>query len=164
MEMTVIIRAAARSDSAALVDLVRELNEHQGEPTEHFTERTLERDIFGPHAYLEAILAEHAGAVVGYALWHDGYDTGWAQRGAYLCDIYVARSARRLRVGRTLVAAVARRVRERGRTFLWWASYPWNAEAHRFYESLGTKDEPIVAHALTHAAFDALADEGFAIG
>ncbi|MPZ47362.1 MAG: GNAT family N-acetyltransferase [Betaproteobacteria bacterium] len=158
--MSFIIRVAARTDSTALVELVRQLNEHQGDPTEHFTERTLDRDLFGPQPYLDAIVAEHAGVLVGYALAHDGYDTGWAARGMYLCDIYVVPDARRLGVGRALVAAVARRARERGRTYLWWASYPWNADANRFYEMLGAENESIVAHALTHAAFDALADDG----
>jgi GNAT superfamily N-acetyltransferase len=161
--MNITIRSAARSDAAALAELVRQLNVHQREPTEYFTERTLERDVFGPDPFVEAVVAECDGELVGYAFWHDGYDTGWAGRGVYLCDLYVAPRARRLGAGRAIVAAVARRARERGRTFLWWASYPWNADAHRFYDTLGVKNENVVAHALSHAAFEALADEGVPI-
>ena len=158
--MKVTVRAATRSDSAALVELVRRLNVHQGDPTEHFTQATLERDVFGPEAYLEAIVAERSGELVGYAFSHDGYDSGWAARGIYLCDLFVVPHARRLGVGRALVAAAARRARERGRTFLWWASYAWNDDAQRFYDTLKVKSDKVVAHALTHAAFEAMADEG----
>ena len=158
--MTITVRGAARSDSAALAELVRQLNVHQGEPTEHFTEATLERDVFGPEVYLEAIVAESGGELVGYAFSHDGYDSGWAARGIYLCDLFVVPHARRLGVGRALVAAAAWRARERGRTFLWWASYAWNDDAQRFYDTLKVKSDRVVAHALTHAAFDAMADEG----
>jgi GNAT superfamily N-acetyltransferase len=160
--MPVVIRPPRREDSAALAALVHALNVHQGDPTEHFTEATLARDVFGPQACLGALVAEQEGALVGYAFWHDGYDSGWAQRGVYLCDLYVAPEARRSGVGRALVAAVAREARASGRTFLWWASRAWNADAQRFYDTLGVVNEDVVAHAhaLTFAAFDELAEEG----
>ena len=86
--------------------------------------------------------------------------SGYAARGIYLCDLYVVPHARRQKVGRALIAAVARRAQARGRTFLWWASRDWNVEAQAFYKTLGVRNEPVMAHALTFATFDALAGEG----
>ncbi len=159
-EMTFRIREAAPSDSARLAALVRALNQHQGDPSDHFNEATLERDVFGPDACLGALIAEGAGGLIGYAFFHDGYESAYAARGVYLCDLYVVSEARRNGVGRALVAAVAKRAKARGRTFLWWVSRGWNEEARKFYASLGVANEPVMAHALTFSAFETLAVAG----
>ena len=130
--MHVVIRPAVPADRAALARLVKELNLHQGDPSEHFSEATVDRDLFGPDAFLDALVAERDGDLVGYAFSHDGYESGYAARGIYLCDLYVVPHARRQKVGRALIAAVARRAQARGRTFLWWASRDWNVEAQAF--------------------------------
>jgi GNAT superfamily N-acetyltransferase len=161
--MPFVIRPAVPADRAALVRMVKELNVHQGDPTEHFTEAIVGRDVFGPDAYLDVLVAERDGELVGYTFAHDGYESGYAARGIYLCDLYVAPHARREKIGRALVAAVARRAQVRGRTFLWWASRDWNTDAQKFYDTLGVINEPVMAHALTFEAFDALAGEGVAI-
>lgn len=163
--ITFRIREAAPNDSAALAALVRALNQHQGDPSDHFNETTLERDVFGPDACLGAIVAVDASAVdagglIGYAFFHDGYESAYAARGAYLCDLYVVNEARRNGAGRALVAAVAKRAKARGRTFLWWVSRGWNEGAQKFYASLGATNEPVMAHALTFSAFDTLASDG----
>lgn len=158
--ITFHIREAAPNDSAALAALVWALNQHQGDPSEYFNEATLARDVFGPDAYLGAIVAEDASGLIGYAFFHDGYESGYAARGLYLCDLYVVNETRRNGVGRALVAAVAKRAKARGRTFLWWASRGWNEEAQRFYASLDATNEPVMAHALTFSAFDTLASDG----
>lgn len=159
------IREAAPNDGAALAALVRALNRHQGDPSDHFDAAALERDVFGPDACLGALVAEDAsagdaGGLIGYVFFHDGYESAYAARGVYLCDLYVANEARRNGIGRALVAAVAKRAKARGRTFLWWVSRGFNAEARKFYASLGVANEPVVAHALTFSAFDTLASEG----
>ena len=55
------------------------------------------------------------------------------------------------------MAAVARRPRHEGRTFLWWCSKEWNREAQEFYADLGAIEETLSAHALFGEAFDRLA-------
>jgi GNAT superfamily N-acetyltransferase len=67
---------------------------------------------------------------------------------------------RRQGIGRALVAAVALRASREGRGYLWWKSRVWNEEAKQFYTALGATTEPVNAHALTFAAFDAMAKEG----
>jgi GNAT superfamily N-acetyltransferase len=159
--MTFEVRNAVRTDGPQLVALVRGLNEHQGDPTGHFDAATLERDVFGPEAYVGAIVADSGSKLIGYAFFHDAYDSGHAQRGFYLLDIYVAADARRHGVGRALVAGVAKRARSEGRPFLWWVSRDWNDEARKFYATLGVKTkEVVVAQALTFSEFVTLANEG----
>jgi GNAT superfamily N-acetyltransferase len=159
-KMIFSVRGAAPRDAAALAALVRALNAHQGDPAGRFHETTLTRDVFGPDACLGAFVAEDAHGLIGYAFFHDGYESAYAARGLYLCDLYVMNEARRNGVGRALVAAVAYRAKERGRTFLWWVSRGWNDDARKFYASLGVANEPVMAHALTFAAFESLASEG----
>lgn len=153
------IRFATVADVAALADLARALNVHQRDPTEHFTETAIARDGFGPDPAFETLIAERDGRAEGYALLYAAYETAHAQRGLYLCDLYVDPRARRRGVGRALVAAVARIASDRGLTFVWWAAKAWNAEAQRFYRALGAIEEPVVAYALAFGRLRALAAE-----
>lgn len=55
------------------------------------------------------------------------------------------------------MAAVAREAKARGKSFVWWASKPWNSEAQAFYRALGATDEPVLAHVVSDRALEALA-------
>jgi GNAT superfamily N-acetyltransferase len=157
--MTLRIRSAAPEDAPRLAALVRALNTHEREPLEHFDEAVARRDGFGVSRRYETLVAELDGSVVGYALFHPSYDTAWAATGVYLIDIFVEEGARRRGIGRGLAAAVAAAAKDRGASFLWWCSKPWNAEAHGFYRSLGAIEEPVIAHALVFERFEHLAAE-----
>jgi ribosomal protein S18 acetylase RimI-like enzyme len=158
--MAVIVRPARPEDAAPVVALVAELACHQGEPTEHFTEQVFLRDGFGSQAEFHVFVAEEDGSLLGYALARDVYESFYAAKGVYLNDLYVAGSARRRGVGRTLVAAVAHDAQKRGRSYLWWVAKPWNTEAAAFYAAIGARAEPIIAHALVFDTFNNLAQEG----
>jgi len=160
MDTALLIRPARRGDDRALLALVRALNEYQGDPVEHFDAHKLYRDVFGQDASLRAFVAERDGKLIGYTFFHDGYETAYAQRGVYLCDLYVVPEAQGEGVGRALVAAVAATAKATDRTFLWWVVKDWNAAARGFYKALGAISEPVGAHALTFDAFEALAQEG----
>ena len=157
--MALRIRRGTAEDCAAIAGLARELNLHEGEPVAHFTVEAVRRDGYGSEPQFAVLLAELDGVVVGYALFHDSYDTGHAGRGVYLCDLHVTAAARRKGAGRALVAAVAREAQARGRSFVWWTAMPWNADAHAFYRSLGAKEEAMLAYALTVEALDKLSAE-----
>lgn len=154
------IRPARRGDEQALLTLVRGLNEHQRDPVGRFNAEALERDVFADGATLRALVAERDGVLLGYAFFHQAYESAHAARGIYLCDLYVAPHAQGAGVGRALVAAVAAEAKAAGRTFLWWVVKDWNEAARRFYKALGAISDPVGAHALTFDAFEALAAEG----
>jgi GNAT superfamily N-acetyltransferase len=157
--MPLRIRLARPEDAPVLAALESELSTHQKDPANRFTSEAVCRDGFGPKGEFVALLAELDGLAVGYALFHDSYETAFAARGIYLCDIYVRSAARRRGIGRALFSAVADEARCRGRSFVWCASKTWNADAHAFYRALGAYAEPVIAHALTGRAFEALAEE-----
>lgn len=155
------VRRAAPEDAEAIARLVRAMNEHQGDPTAHFSTDAARRDGFGDTPKFETWLAELDDEIVGYALVVPAaYETGYAKAGVYLQDLFVAADARRRGVGRALMAAVAADTRRRGLEFVWWASRTWNTEAHAFFRKLATVEEPIVAFAVFGEEFDKLADLG----
>lgn len=160
--MSLRIRPTSAEDAAAIAALGRELNIHQGDPVEHFTHDAVLRDGFGAEPQFTVLLAELDGVAVGYALFCDAYETGYAARGLYLCDIHVTAAARRKGVGHALITAVAGEAKARGKSFVWWAAKAWNTEAQQFYRSLGAIEEPVVAYALAFDAFEALAAEATA--
>lgn len=142
------VRPATAADAEALAGLVRALNEHQGEPTEHTTAATLVRDGLGRESADFRVLLAEVDGPVGYALFMVSYSTEWAQRGLYLYDLFVVEAARGQGVGTALLAALARLALAEGRTFLWWNSKSWNDEARAMYRKLGAEEEDIRVHVL----------------
>ena len=155
--MPLRIRPAVPADADAVVALACALNEQEGDPTDRLSADVLRREAFGPAPAFRVLVAEDGGIVIGYALFHDSWDTSHAVRGLYLGDIFVSPAARTRGVGRALMAAVAGAARERGAAFVWWTAKPQNETALRFYARLGAHSEPVVAHALAFDAFERLA-------
>lgn len=108
---------------------------------------------------VRVLVAEVAGKVVGYVMFHDSYDTANAARGIYLNDIIVEDSLRGEGVARALMAAVIREARKQGDIFVWWTAKPTNARALAFYKKIGAINVPAVNHAIFGPAFDTLAQE-----
>lgn len=153
---TYSIRTATRADAAQLLDMVRALITHTGEGVEHFDDTRFLEDAFGEDPQFTAFVAsDDNGQLGGYALFFDAYEPGHAARGVYISDLFVAAPARKLGLGRQLIAAVARDAKSRGRTFLWLVSP--NADAHPFYHKIMDVSQDLVAFALTYDAFEALA-------
>ncbi len=156
--MTLHIRAATADDAPTIAELGRELNLHQGDPVEHFTPAAVRRDGFGEAPQFNVLVAERDGRILGYALFCDAYESSYAARGLYLCDLYVRPQARRHGIGRALMAAVASAAKARDKSFVWWASKPWNSGAQAFYRALGARDEPVLAHVISDRALESLAE------
>jgi GNAT superfamily N-acetyltransferase len=155
------VRRAEPHDAETLAALGRALNVHQGDPSTYFTAEAVRRDGFGGTPRFEAWLAELDDRAAGYALVVPAaYETGYAKAGVYVQDVFVAPDARRRGIGRALLAAVAADARRRGLEFVWLASRTWNTEAHAFFRTLATVEEPVVAFALFGDEFARLADEG----
>lgn len=154
------IRKAVTTDGPALLGMVADLMQHMGDSPDDFDAKRFLDDAFGADPQFEVLMAEQAGIPVGYALFHDAYETAFAARGVYLSDIFVAASMRRSGLGRALLAVVADAARARGRTFVWWVARGDDARA--FYRTLSLVEAQATAHALTFDAFERLADEGAA--
>lgn len=116
------------------------------------------RDGFGRHPKFTVFLATLGGKPVGYALLVCSYETGYAERGLYLQDLFVRKEARGSGAGQALIAAAAREAERRGGAYLWCTAHTWNREAHGFYRHTGAVELPVVAYTWVRRGFARLAE------
>ena len=155
-----VIRAAKPEDAGTIVRLIGELAEFEGLLDEvRASEADILRDGFGDAPRFECLLAEVGGAAIGFALFFHTYSTFEGRAGIFLEDIYVAPSARKLGVGRALMARLARLAIEREcRRFEFWVLH-WNP-AREFYQRLGFEHmSDWLPYRLTGAELKRLADQ-----
>jgi ribosomal protein S18 acetylase RimI-like enzyme len=84
-------------------------------------------------------VAEDGGKVIGYLLYHFGYDSDAAARNLHIADLYVERQARRRGVGTALMRAAAAIAVEAKAHELIWSVYKRNDLAASFYRKLGAQ-------------------------
>ncbi len=154
-----MIRPARPGDIPAIHRLIRGLAEYERALDQvSATEEDLRRALLAEPPALFAHVAEHDGAVVGFALWFLNFSTWDGRHGIYLEDLFVEPQARGLGLGRALLTELAWICVERGYTRLVWAVLDWNAPARGFYESLGaTPLDEWVSYRLAGPALRALA-------
>ena len=137
------LRPARPDDAAALVGLIRELAEF--ERLSHLVEVTppqLAQQLFGPRPAAEAVVAEHDGAVVGFALFFTNFSTFLGRPGLYLEDLYVQPAHRGQGLGRALLSHLGALANERGCGRFEWSVLDWNEDAIRFYRQMGASVMP----------------------
>jgi GNAT superfamily N-acetyltransferase len=106
-----MIRPARPGDVPAIHRLIRDLADYQGFPDSVVsTPDDLRRSLFDGEPAVFAHVAEHEGAVVGYALWFLTYSTWMGTHGIHLEDVYVHPSVRGQGYGRALLAELAQAV------------------------------------------------------
>jgi GNAT superfamily N-acetyltransferase len=141
---SVVVRAMRRSDVAAVVAMMRALADHiekLGQPIGgRITAAKILKNGFGRDRWFGVLLATVDGRPAGYALHHRGYEVDDAARVLYLSDLYVKPKARRLGVGRALMAAMSRECRRCGAEEILWRVHTRNREARGFYRDLGGKE------------------------
>jgi GNAT superfamily N-acetyltransferase len=132
------LRAATPADVPAILQCIRGLAEYERLAHQCVaTEALLHETLFGPSPAAEVVLATRDGETAGFALWFRSYSTFLAQPGIYLEDLFVFPAHRGHGLGRRLLAHLARTAVARGYGRVEWAVLDWNADAIRFYESLG---------------------------
>jgi GNAT superfamily N-acetyltransferase len=136
--MPATIRAAAPADTSAIFALTYELAEFES-LTHVFvaTENGLRDALFGARPSIEALVAENAGRIVGYALFFHNYSSFAGKRGLYLEDIYVQPSQRGSGLGTALLRRLAALAVERQCARFEWTVLDWNQPAIDFYQKLG---------------------------
>jgi GNAT superfamily N-acetyltransferase len=137
-ELRDTLRPATPADAEAIVGLIRELAVF--ERLEHLVQVTpplLAQHLFGPRPAAEAVVAEHAGAVVGFALFFTNFSTFLGQPGLYLEDLYVQPAHRGRGLGRALLEHLGALAVERGCGRFEWSVLDWNRDAIGFYERMG---------------------------
>jgi GNAT superfamily N-acetyltransferase len=133
-----VIRFATVSDCATILRFIRALAEYEKLlPEVTADEAQLRATLFGVKRGAEVLLAETAGAPVGFALFFQSYSTFLAKPGLYLEDLFVEPAARGHGVGLALMSACARIATQRHYGRFDWAVLDWNEPALRFYSKLG---------------------------
>jgi len=141
--MNITIRPATREDARIIEQLGLEFDTYlrslgDSNP-DFFNADTYLRDGFGPGAAFSGIVAEIDSKVVGYLLYHHGYDLDHGGRILYLVDLYVRESSRAKGVGTALMKAAAEICRKAGGGKLVWGVFNPNERAFSFYKSLGAQ-------------------------
>jgi GNAT superfamily N-acetyltransferase len=137
-----VIRPAVPADVPVVLQLVKELAAYEREPDAVLaTEDDLRAALFGADPSAGCHVAEHEGAVVGFALWYRTFSTWQGKPGLWLEDLFVRPEARGTGLGKALLVELARTAVARGWTrFEWWV-LDWNEPAQGFYRSLGARPE-----------------------
>jgi GNAT superfamily N-acetyltransferase len=118
--------------------MIRELAEFERSLDEvEATDDRLRASLFAAAPLAFCHLAEVDGEPVAFALWFVNFSTWVGKHGIYLDDLYVRPAARGHGVGRQLLATLAAICVERGYDRLDWWVLDWNADAIRFYRSIG---------------------------
>lgn len=157
-----VVRAALPHDAPALAGLIDDLNRFVGAGTGAMSAQKLVRDGMGPQKRFSLLVAEMQDRLVGYAAWHEAYETEHGGAGIFLIDLFVVADMRRRGVARALMAGVAAAGSDIGAVFMSWTSIPSNAGAHAAYHALGAVAEPMIVHHLSGPSLSALADQGAA--
>jgi len=142
-DMAITIRSARASDAGVIGELARQFAEYLrslGDPTEFkLNAEAYLRDGFGNRPAFSGLVAEDGGKVVGYLLYHLGYDSDAAARNLHVVDLYVEQKGRRKKVGRALMAAAVEIAVEAEAEELVWSVYNLNNVATSFYKKLGAE-------------------------
>ena len=159
MSDEIAIAAASRADAAGLTAMMERFNVEDGQPPGRYTTAGVLRDGFGPEPAFSALIAWQGGAAVGYALTCPMYNTDLARRGLWLADLWVEPAHRSRKIGRQLIAAVAKAALDGGGASVWWGVRDTNRRGRAFYFALGAGGDDARILGLEGAALTALAAE-----
>ena len=137
------IRPARPGDEPHIARFIRDLARY--EKLEHqldLSEARLTEHLFGKSPVCSALLVEHDGRPVGFALFFTSYSTFWCKPCLFLEDLYVDPGFRGHGYGLALLKALAAEAIARDYPRLDWHVLDWNQLAIDFYERQGATVMP----------------------
>ena len=153
--MAIKIRKSRPGDVSAILSLIREFAAY--EKLEHLLDTNEERltdALFAVGSFVESLVAENEGHLVGYSLFYPNFASFRGQRGLYLEDIYISPKYRGSGAGQEMLKQIARSARSRGFERIDFLVLDWNEPAIRFYEKLGAVMDDTERHfKFTDSAF-----------
>ena len=138
--MDITIRSAVAADAPVILAMAGELAAAVADPAPPLAPADLVRTGFGAESWFEAFLAERAGQPVGYALISRGFEAHTRRRRLWIGDFFVAQAARRLGIGRRLIAAVAQRALALECDAVVWELWRPNRMGRAFFERLSAEE------------------------
>ena len=155
---SITVRPATSGDVSEVVKLARSLSVTDGQRPSRLTKTAYLSDGFGENPAFRALVAEVDHKVAGYTLYFQGYDTGRAERGVYLSDLYVDKAWRRQGIGRALMQATANDCKEMGGEWMFWAVLKGNKSARKFYRTIAPELTDVIVCATTGKNFQKLSN------
>lgn len=135
---TFTIRSAIPADAPALFNLIQALADYEKlSDAVTGSVEALSEHLFGSRPCVEAIVAECADQVVGFALFFPNYSTFLTKPGIYLEDLFVLPEFRGHGIGKALLASLAQVALSRGCGRLEWSVLDWNEPSIAFYKRMG---------------------------
>jgi GNAT superfamily N-acetyltransferase len=148
MSLKVFIRDVHQSDFAEWIPLWDGYNEFYGRKDstalpDEITNLTWSR-FFDGYEPLHALVAEHAGKLVGLVHYLFHRSSTILTSNCYLQDLFTVASARGQGVGRALIEEVYRRAAQAGSRRVYWQTHETNATAMKLYDRLAEKSGFII--------------------
>ncbi len=135
-----LIRTANENDVPAIFALIKELAEFEKLADQiNTTENELRKTLFGEDRFVEILLAEFNGEIVGQALFFKNFSTFLGKPGIYLEDLYVKPEMRGKGIGKMLLDKIISVAKERNYGRVEWSVLDWNEPAIDFYKKIGAK-------------------------
>jgi GNAT superfamily N-acetyltransferase len=140
MDNKFLIRTANENDVPAIFALIKELAEFEKLADQiNTTENELRKTLFGEDRFVEILLAEFNGEIVGQALFFKNFSTFLGKPGIYLEDLYVKPEMRGKGIGKMLLDKIISIAKERNYGRVEWSVLDWNEPAIDFYKKIGAK-------------------------
>ena len=140
MDNKIFIRTANENDVPAIFALIKELAEFEKLADQiKTTENELYKTLFGDDRFVEILLAEVNGQIVGQALFFKNFSTFLGKPGIYLEDLYVKPEMRGKGIGKMLLDKIISIAKERNYGRVEWSVLNWNEPAIDFYKKIGAE-------------------------
>jgi len=140
MENKILIRSASEKDVPAIFSLIKELADYEKLSDQVVaTEDELKKVLFGENNFVEILIAEFEGQIVGQALFFKNFSTFLGKPGIYLEDLYVKPEMRSKGIGKALLDKLISLAKERNYGRVEWSVLDWNESAIDFYKKIGAK-------------------------
>ena len=154
----ITLRPAIGADIPLIWTLLRELADYEKLLDKfHLTEAVIARDMLGPDAVCRCDIAFVGGEPAGIITWFWTYKSFRAARGIFLEDLYVRPTFRGQKLGKMLLAYLARRAHE-AHGFVEWQVLDWNTPSIDFYKRIGAELKPEwITCRLDHDALEQMA-------
>lgn len=137
--MNVTFRYANESDTALILQYIKELAEYEKMLDEVIATEDLLREWLFDKKKAEVIFAVVEGNEIGFALFFHNFSTFLGRAGIYLEDLYVKPEYRGHGYGKLILKKLAQIAVERGCGRLEWWCLDWNKPSIDFYLSLGAE-------------------------
>jgi GNAT superfamily N-acetyltransferase len=136
------LRPASPADGALVLALLRELADYEKLLDKfHLTQDVIVRDMLGPDAVCRCDLLFVGDEPAGITTWFWIYKSFRAARGIFLEDLYVRPEFRGKKLGKLLLANLAKRAHEAG-GYVEWQVLDWNTPSIDFYRGIGAELKP----------------------